>query len=129
MDLAVLEQDSGKQSAGVTVPLVGDAEVTIRSLNSPDVQAAHTELLRRHAAAFRARGLMAISANREVESRLLADHLVVGWKNVSLRGKEYPYSRENVYELCMKLDQFRAMLWEQAASVDLFRLTEDELGN
>lgn len=63
---------------------------------------------------------------------VFADHVVLGWENVTnSAGENLPFNRENVLKLFEDLPDLFTDLREQAANVALFReeIREEDLGN
>ena len=89
MDLSKFKTDPRLEVDGVEVQL-GDATLTIARLNNPRAAAAYARNERRH------RGAVVSEKIRETEmTEVLADCVLLDWKNVEMDGKPLEPTREN----------------------------------
>lgn len=101
---------------------LGDAQIKIARLGSPRYQSGVAARLRPHRAEIEA-GSMNDKEAMQIEIELLADFIVLDWKNVEFDDAPMPYSRDNAIK-ALGLELFRNWVREQARNLENFRTRE-----
>ena len=75
------------------------------------------------------RGEVAEEKSDEIMVGVLADTILLGWKGVKFKGKDFPYSKENARTV-LKMRDFRALVQRLADEAEAYReKLEIEQGN
>lgn len=120
MDLKTFKTDP-ELDQGAWIKL-GDAEIKIARIGSPRYVAASTARLKPHARSIEL-GVITEAEASKIEAELIADFIVIDWKNVSLDGEALAYSRANVLR-ALEIEVFRTWVKDQARDLENFRLAE-----
>ena len=117
MDLKSFKTDPSLDE-GAWVNL-GDAELKIARLGSPRYQSAVARRLKPRREAIEL-GVMPDAQAQEIEIELLADFILLDWKNVELDGATLAYSRENAIR-ALEIEVFRNWVKDQARDLENYR--------
>lgn len=104
------------------------AEFLIARAGNREFNKALAESYRKHQKALEADDEKADQLAAQIINEAIAEHIVKDWKNVGLKGKELPYSKDNVVKLLSmpELRDFREALLSLSEDVEAYRLQEEE---
>lgn len=125
---------------GVLLPLRGEvaqlkgdfAEFLLRPTDTKDAQRAlRTRQLQSRAALDAGSGPAYDKAVEEIAAGVLADTVVVDWRNIERDGAPLPYSREAAYDVLLAFSRLRSAIDAAASSLAPYRPEQDAsaLGN
>lgn len=103
------------------------ADFLIARSGNKNFNKALTEAYEKNREALEAGGDKADELAEQVMLGVMADTVILDWKNVGLKGKELPYSRENVIKLLSmpELRDFRIEIMNLAEDAEAYRLKEE----
>jgi hypothetical protein len=113
MDLQKLKTDQKKEQEGVRVHL-GDAVLIIARLHNAKQRADFEARIRPY------RGNVPEDINRRLFLESVAEHVLLGWENVTMNGSPFPYSKENA-KAALEIPDFSDFVLTHARDAELFR--------
>ena len=116
MDLNQFKTSNDLANDGVWMPMHDDAEMKIASSGTDNV--AYSAAVRE---AVMKPNLIGDGPPPEDMRDAAADHLVKGWKNLTLGGKEFPYSKENARALLRDFAPIYNFVINRAGDYQKFR--------
>lgn len=117
MDLKTFKTDPKLEQEGVWIPL-GDGKLRIARLNNPRMGAAFAALIRPYRG-----GIVPPAEEERIMLDCLADHVLVGWENITRDGEPFPYSVENA-KAALQIKDFAEFVLERARDMEQFRTSE-----
>lgn len=127
MDLSVFETDKDLEVSGVWVDLdKGDGSaLLIARIGNTRFNTAVRERMRPYRRMIQS-GKMSEDTQEEILTEVMAETILLDWKNIKLNGKTLKYSPKQACDLMRKLPDFRELVTEIANSMDTFRKEEVE---
>ena len=120
------QTDATKEAEGVWIPVVEDLQLLIARMNNPKFEEAVRKLSKPHLRQIR-RGTFSSDREKEIVQRALANHVLLGWKNLEDNDdKPIEYSKEKAYELLGQSRDFYDMVMDYANDAELFKQEEME---
>lgn len=120
MDLKTFKTDPALDE-GAWIKL-GDAEIKIARIGSPKYQSAMMARLKPHRESIEL-GILKEDDAKKIEVEMLADFIVIDWKNMELDGADLPYSRENAIK-ALQIEMFRSWVKEHARNLENYRVAD-----
>ena len=117
MDLTKVKTDSALELNGVRVPF-GDATLLIARLNNPNLVAAYSARIRPYRG-----GAIPPATEEAIMLDCLAEHVLLGWENITNAGQPYPYNRDNA-RAALAIKDFAEFVVSRARDAELFRQGE-----
>jgi|TARA_R110000787_G_scaffold36139_1_gene92447 hypothetical protein len=120
--------DTAAEQDGVWEPLADGIEIRVARVGNPNYQ----RIWEREIKPYRAqvdRGLMADDKMTEIIIKVMAEAVLLDWKNVEYEGKKLQYNRANALRILTELPDFRAdvlFLANQQASYRAAEIEEAE---
>jgi len=114
--------DERKETEGITVDLGGGASLLVARRDNDN----YLKLVQEEADAFaiRSQGLSAEAyekADKDILIKILAGTILLGWKNLSYKGKQLEYNTENAVMILSHKD-FRKMVMEHASDIANYKV-------
>ena len=116
--------DESAEVNGVEVPL-GDATLLIARVGNTKYSKKLTALVERHKVALAIEGDAADALNEKLMVDAVADTILLGWKGLSYKGKELPYSLDNAKMILAHKD-FRADVMKLANDMEAYKVKKEE---
>lgn len=129
--LSHTEPDDDRAQAGVRVHYRDGIWLRIAHIGNAAYRRAQFDAFRPHRRRMRA-GEMPLEEIAKIETRLIAEHVLVGWENVDDEaGKPQPYTVDAGVEALTKFPRLRDFVLDEARDFDNYRAEEEEdaLGN
>jgi hypothetical protein len=114
MDLKKTKTDPKKELEGVWIHFDQDAEMKIARLRNPAALAAFQEKTR-----F-VRGKLTAEKEAAVMTEILADFVLLDWKNITEGGVAVPYTKDNARRILTEFPAVRDFILEEAQRVENF---------
>ena len=107
---------------------MGSASFLIARADNSNYVKAIAETWEKHREQVEAGGEEAEELSARLLAEVTADTILLDWKNVSFKGKKYPYNRENAIALFMEpsLKDFQNKIMTMARDVEYYKLKEEE---
>jgi len=119
------ERDPKAEVEGVWENIGGDAELLIAAWENPEYMKALRSIprsLRRRLEA----GRITPEEDQKLMAKIMAQTVLLGWKNVTYKGKDLPYTQENAEMVLVKVPRFYSLVVELAQDEQRFLLSEKE---
>lgn len=107
MDLGQFVNDTETMKNGVWVPFMDDAEILIAKFNNPNYQA-FIQGNRVSESAIEGDGVS--DELVDLMCRAMAETVLLGWKNFTIKGEPVEYSPERAYRILKEFDGVRNMV-------------------
>lgn len=120
MDLKTFKTDPALDE-GAWIKL-GDAEIKIARIGSPKYQSAMMARLKPHRESIEL-GILKEDDAKKIEVEMLADFIVIDWKNMELDGAPLPFSRDNAIK-ALGIEMFRSWVKEHARNLENYRVAD-----
>ena len=120
--------DKTAEQEGVWEPLADGIEIKVARIGNPNYQRIYEREIKPYRAQVD-RGLMADEKFTEIIIKVLAEAVLLDWKNIEYEGKKLPYNRDNAIRILTELPDFRAdvlFLANQQASYRAAEIEEAE---
>lgn len=127
MDLSTFETDRQLEVDGVWVD-IGDEDGTqllIARIGNPNYNRLIRARLKPHKNLLQ-RDAMPIEMQEKILNEVLAETVLLGWKNLMYKGKKINYSSARALEMINNISDFRELVMELANSMETFRVVEAE---
>ena len=115
--------DPEKELEGVWEPIDDTASLLIARVGNDRYNARYRKIPRGIRNQLEA-GNLPDKQNDSLVCRLLADTILLNWKDIADDGKEIAYSEEAAYEQLMKYPDFRELVWQLGRDLARFRTEE-----
>jgi len=122
---AEFTRDSTAEVEGVWENIGGDAEILVAAWENPR----YMQALRSIPRALRRRleaGRVSPEEDRALMCKIVAETILLGWKNIQFEGEDLPYSKENAEKVLLKLPRFYSLVIELAQEESRFLASEKE---
>ena len=122
---AEFTRDATAEVEGVWENIGGDAELLIAAWENP----AQTKALRAIPRALRRRveaGRLTPDEDHALMCRIVAETILLGWKNIQFKGKDIKYSREAAEKVLREVPRFYSLVLELAQEEGRFLEAELE---
>lgn len=116
--------DQEKATGGVWFP-VADGHVLIARMNNPNFK----KILRKKTELFQvrmAKSNLTDEENETILNEVMAEAIVLDWKNFTDGGKKVPYSSGAALKLLTKYEEFRSFVAENSQRMDVFKTQSDQ---
>lgn len=130
LDLRSIAVDPDKVSKGSWVDFMG-AKFLVARYNNREAEAAravamhelYTELMKKEEPSDQDQKKL-----QDIQVRVMADHVLLGWKNLSLDGKTLKYSHDKAYEI-LSNEEFQDLynfVWQESFKRENFVNQQDQ---
>lgn len=127
---SLLKTDAEKEAKGVEVDIGDGIKIRVARFNNEEFQSyweAITKPFRRQIE----NNTISKEDLRELMIDAISETVLLGWSGVKVKGKEFPYSKDNAMTLLRDLKEFRDIVSEESRRFEHFRAQdmEDDKGN
>lgn len=119
------EVDSRKEIDGVWQELGNGAAILVARLGNPNFRKAYNRIPNATRKMIENETLENDVGNK-IYAGVIADTVLLDWKNILLDGKQFKYTRENAIKVLLDYPQFQNLVLELSQSLELFRTEELE---
>lgn len=116
MDLKKTKTDPKLELEGVWITYDEDAAFKIARLRNPAALAAFQEKTR-----F-LRGKLSEAKQTELMTEIIAEHVLLDWKNVNIGGDPLPYTKENAMRVLVEYPVIRDFVMEESGRIENYLL-------
>lgn len=109
-----------------TIVEYGDAKFTIARKGSAAYRKLLSKLYKQHRVLLEGKSDAAEAKSDQILAEVISKTILLGWENVSSKGKPLPYSQEAAYDLLLNLKEFRNFVDEASGDLERFKLIQDE---
>lgn len=127
MDLSTFETDRQLEVDGVWVD-IGDEDETqllIARIGNPNYNRLIRARLKPHKNLLQ-RDALPMEMQEKILNEVIAETVLLGWKNLKYKGKKINYSSDRALEMLNNISDFRELVMEIANSMETFRIVETE---
>lgn len=119
------EVDSRKEIEGVWQELGNGAAILVARLGNPEFRKAYNRIPNATKKMIENETLEN-DVGMKIYAGVIADTVLLDWKNILLDGKQLKYTRENAIKVLLDYPQFQNLVLELSQSLELFRTEELE---
>jgi hypothetical protein len=116
--------DEALEIEGVVVNLDKDAWIKVARLGNDRYTEALLKLGEKHASELEAGGTKAQAVDRKLTIEAMAEHVLVGFGGLGLKGEALEYSPENAVKL-LSIKDFRRRVIAEANKIEHFRVKRE----
>lgn len=125
MEISKYKTDPKLEAEGVEVQIAEGTVVKVARIGSPRYNERLNALMRPHRHA-QAKGTLDDETQTKIVVKVMAETVLLGWRGITDKGIEIPYSRENAEQL-LAIRDFREQIVEIANGMEAFRAQGDEV--